>query len=131
MLVFGHCPWARKTMLVLAMVLSAFGKALAAESVYYVRTGQDLALAFAASTRGVSSAIVLQDIWAREEDWEGVLVNGTEPITLAMDFTLAGDPSLPSWPLLNMGFIKDKVRARRDSVTETGRNPVTDSWAQS
>ncbi|KAG2443902.1 hypothetical protein HXX76_002242 [Chlamydomonas incerta] len=118
-----------------------------AAGVMRVRSGRDLALAFVSSPH-VHTAVLVNDVWAREADWAGLLpasrapaaganstanstatisttnstnssstTNSTsggnatyEPWTLTRNFTIMSDPSLPSWPLLNMGFVKAKIR---------------------
>ncbi|GLI66160.1 hypothetical protein VaNZ11_009920 [Volvox africanus] len=73
-----------------------------------VRSGRDLAIAFASSAN-VDVAIILADVWMLPTDWNGLL-DESEPIVLKKNFTIMGSPSLPEWPLLNMGFVRDKIR---------------------
>jgi hypothetical protein len=76
-------------------------------SVMEVRSGRDLAMAFAASAH-LEIALVLADVWMKEHDWLGI-VNGSEPVLIKKNFMIMGSPSLPDWPLLNMDFIHGKV----------------------
>ncbi|KAG2498471.1 hypothetical protein HYH03_003724 [Edaphochlamys debaryana] len=93
-------------------------------AVMEVRTGRDLAVAFA-SNPWITTAKVMSDIWMTEADWTGLLgnPNGTEPVLLSRDFLIIGDPSLPSWPLLNMGYVHLKVRIA-SGVTLTVRHVI-------
>ena len=120
------------------------------EGVMRVRSGRDLAAAFVSSPH-VHTAVLMNDVWAREADWAGLLLpsrtvstaaaatNGSttaadanssssstagnttaaaaaaaakvyEPWTLTRNFTIVADESLPSRPLLNLGFVKSKIR---------------------
>ncbi|GIL62810.1 hypothetical protein Vafri_16986 [Volvox africanus] len=98
------------------LTLVAFGPGLlerasssdANKSYMEIRSGRDLAIAFASSAH-IDVAIILADVWMRLTDWDGLL-DESEPIVLKKNFTILGSPSLPEWPLLNMGFVRDKIR---------------------
>ena len=75
-----------------------------------VRSGRDLAIALATSPR-TNTAVLFADVWMSEPDWDGLLEgpNGSAPVVLNHNFTIMGSPSLPNWPLLNLGVVRAKV----------------------
>jgi hypothetical protein len=82
------------------------------DAVMAVRTGRDLAVALAAAPL-VNSVLVERDLWLSDADWSGLLggADGGEPALLSRNVIIQGSANLGgAWPLMNLGFVHDKVR---------------------